>query len=87
MLAAAMNHPRFPVHRKAQGAVFATGDELKAPGSPPGPGEIVYSTALPFSPSHANEGCEVIDLGIVPDQVEDISDPPGAGGQRRWTCW
>src|ERR1700759_4874970 len=42
MLAAAMSHPALPVHRRPKVAVFATGDELKPPGSTLGPGEIVY---------------------------------------------
>src|SRR5919197_5454960 len=42
-LAAAMNHPRVPVHRQPKLAVLATGDELVMPGSTPGFGEIVYS--------------------------------------------
>src|SRR6478736_186372 len=43
MLAAAMNHPKLPVHRRPKVAVLGTGDELVPPGSTPGPGEIVYS--------------------------------------------
>ena len=42
-LAAAMNHPTVPVHRRPRLAVVATGDELVMPGSAPGFGEIVYS--------------------------------------------
>ena len=33
MLAAAMNHPTVPVHRRPKVAVLATGDELEPPGS------------------------------------------------------
>src|ERR1700759_3778812 len=42
MLAAGMSHPTLPVHRRPRVAIFATGDELKPPGSTLGPGEIVY---------------------------------------------
>src|SRR5215831_3409294 len=42
-LAAAMNHPTVPVHRRPKLAVLATGDELVMPGGTPGFGEIVYS--------------------------------------------
>ena len=42
-LAAAMNYPAVPVHRRPKLAVLATGDELVMPGSNPGFGEIVYS--------------------------------------------
>lgn len=70
MLAAAMSHPKLPVHRRPKVAVFATGDELKPPGSALGPGEIVYSNGFALMALARNEGAAVSDLGIVPDQVE-----------------
>src|SRR3954471_18901157 len=42
-LAAAMNYPDLPVHRRPKVALLATGDELVMPGTTPGPGQIVYS--------------------------------------------
>ena len=70
MLAAAMSHPTVPVHRRPKVAVLGTGDELKAPGSPLGPGEIVYSNGFALMALARAEGAEVVDLGIVRDQVE-----------------
>src|SRR5436189_29874 len=70
MLAAAMSHPALPVHRRPKVAVFATGDELKPPGSTLGPGEIVYSNGFALMALARNEGAAVTDLGIVPDKVE-----------------
>jgi molybdopterin molybdotransferase len=70
MLAAAMNHPTLPVHARPKVAVFATGDELKAPGSALGPGEIVYSNGFALMALARREGAAVIDLGIVPDDVD-----------------
>jgi molybdopterin molybdotransferase len=70
MLAAAMSHPKLSVHRRPKVAVFATGDELKPPGVPLGPGEIVYSNGFALMALARNEGAEVTDLGIVPDKVE-----------------
>ncbi len=70
MLAAAMSHPAVPVHRRPKVAVLGTGDELKAPGSPLGPGEIVYSNGFALMALASAEVAEVVDLGIVPDQVE-----------------
>ena len=70
MLAAAMSHPAVPVHRRPKVAVLGTGDELKAPGSALGPGEIVYSNGFALMALARAEGAEVIDLGIVPDKVE-----------------
>jgi molybdopterin molybdotransferase len=73
MLAAAMNHPALPVHRRPKIAVLGTGDELVAPGSAPGPGEIVYSNGFALMALMRNEGAEVIDLGIARDRIEDIT--------------
>jgi molybdopterin molybdotransferase len=70
-LAAAMNHARVWVHGAPRLAVLATGDELVMPGSDPKPGEIVYSNGYSTMATAAREGCEVIDLGIVRDRVED----------------
>ena len=74
MLAAAMSHPAVPVHRRPKVAVLGTGDELKAPGATLGPGEIVYSNGFALMALARAEGAEVIDLGIVPDQVEATVD-------------
>ena len=72
MLAAAMNYSGLRVHRRPKVAVLGTGDELVAPGSTPGPGEIVYSNGFALSALAHNEGAEVHDLGIARDRVEDI---------------
>jgi molybdopterin molybdotransferase len=69
-LAAAMNHPTVPVHRTPKLAVLATGDELVVPGTEPGFGEIVYSNGYATMALARSEGCEVIDLGIVPDRLD-----------------
>jgi molybdopterin molybdotransferase len=71
MLAAAMNHANVPVHRRPSVGVLGTGDELVAPGTAPGPGEIVYSNGFALMALARGEGAEVIDLGIVPDRIED----------------
>jgi molybdopterin molybdotransferase len=68
-LAAAMNHPSVPVHRRPKVAVLATGDELVMPGSNPGPGEIVYSNGYATTALARREGCDIVDLGIVPDRL------------------
>ncbi len=72
MLAAAMNHPSLRVHRRPKVAVLGTGDELVAPGSEPGPGEIVYSNGFALTALAHNEGAEVHDLGIARDSIADI---------------
>ena len=73
MLAAAMNHPTAPVHRRPRVAILATGDELKPPGSTPGPGEIIYSNGFALAAMVRAEGAEVIDLGVVPDRIADTT--------------
>jgi molybdopterin molybdotransferase len=73
MLAAAMNHPVLRVHRRPKVAVLGTGDELLAPGSAPGPGEIVYSNGFALIALARNEGAEATDLGIAQDRIEDIA--------------
>ena len=70
-LAAAMNHPTVPVHRRPKVAVLATGDELVMPGATPGFGEIVYSNGYATMALARREGCEVADLGIVPDRLPE----------------
>jgi molybdopterin molybdotransferase len=74
MLAAGMNHPTVPVHRRPRVAVLATGDELVPPGSTPEPGEIVYSNGFALLALARREGADVIDLGIVPDRLADTVD-------------
>src|SRR5260370_110158 len=71
--AAAMNHPTVPVHRRPKLAVLATGDELVMPGSTPGFGEIVYSNGYATIALARREGCEVVDLGIVPDRLAETA--------------
>jgi molybdopterin molybdotransferase len=70
-LAAAMNHPDVPVHRRPKVALLATGDELVAPGIEPGPGQIVYSNGFALTAMMRAEGAEVIDLGIARDRLDE----------------
>src|SRR5215471_5581412 len=77
-LAAAMNHPTVPVHRCPKVALLATGDELVMPGGTPGFGQIVYSNGYATMALARREGCEVEDLGIVPDRLAET-----AAGVRR----
>jgi molybdopterin molybdotransferase len=69
-LAAAMNHPAVPVHRRPKVAVLATGDELVLPGEALGHGQIVYSNGFALMAQIAAEGAEAIDLGIAPDRLD-----------------
>jgi molybdopterin molybdotransferase len=70
-LAAAMNYPAVPVHRRPKIAIVATGDELVAPGTEPGPGQIVYSNVFALAAIARREGATPIDLGILPDRLDE----------------
>lgn len=72
-LAAAMNHPLLPVHRRPKLAMLATGDELVMPGETPGPGQIVYSNGFALRALARDQGADVIDLGIARDTVDDTA--------------
>jgi molybdopterin molybdotransferase len=69
-LAAAMNHPQVPVHRRPKVALLATGDELVTPGTAAGPGQIVSSNGFALASLIRQEGAEATDLGIVGDELD-----------------
>jgi len=69
-LAAGMNHPRLPVHRRPRVAVLATGDELVLPGADPKPGQIVLSNGYALHALARQEGADTVDLGIAADTMD-----------------
>ena len=73
-LAAGMNHPRLPVHRRPRVAILATGDELVAPGSKLAPGQIIFSNVFALAAMIRSEGADTIDLGVARDTLESTSD-------------
>ncbi len=56
------------VFRRLRVALFSTGDELCAPGEPLAPGCIYDSNRTSLMAALTRLGCEVLDLGLVPDQ-------------------
>ena len=72
-LAAGMNHPQLPVHRRPRVAILATGDELVAPGAAPAPGQIIFSNVFALAALVRSEGAEAIDLGVARDTLEATS--------------
>jgi molybdopterin molybdotransferase len=71
-LAAATGHTSLEVARKPRVAIIATGDELVTPGAEPGPGQITASNNYMIASLVAAAGGEPMDLGIVPDTLDDI---------------
>lgn len=72
--AAAMNHAELPVCRKPRVAVLATGDELRLPGQPLGPGQIIASNTFGVAALARGAGADLIDLGIASDRMEALDE-------------
>lgn len=68
-LAASIGVAELTVYRRLRVAVFFTGDELTEPGQPLVPGHIYNSNRYWLVPELMRLGCEVTDLGIVPDSL------------------
>jgi molybdopterin molybdotransferase len=69
-LAASIGLAELPVRRRVRVACFYTGDELVMPGEPLPPGAIYNSNRFFLGALLRRLGCEVTDLGIVPDSLE-----------------
>ncbi len=69
-LAAAAGLAELPVRRRLRVGVFFTGDELVQPGEPLPPGAIYNSNRYALRALLEGMGCEVRDLGTVPDQLD-----------------
>ena len=69
-LAASVGLAELPVTRRLRVALFSTGDELVMPGQPLPPGAIYNSNRYLLRALCESLGCEVLDLGIVPDRLD-----------------
>jgi len=66
-VAASVGAAQLTVFRRLRVALFSTGDELAMPGEPLKPGGIYNSNRYTLRALLEGLGCEVADLGIVPD--------------------
>ena len=72
-LAAAANVPWLKVHRRPRVAVLATGDEVRLPGEPLGPGQIVSSNAFGLCALVTTQGGIASNLGVAADTPESLA--------------
>jgi len=63
-----------PVYRRPAVAILSTGDELVAPGEPPGPGQIVDSNSHSLAAAVIEMGAEPVMLGIARDDRDDLRE-------------
>lgn len=71
-LLATMGIAEAAVRVRLKVAVFANGSELRAPGEVLAAGEIYDSNRYFLAPMLDRLGCEVVDIGVVPDDLEQL---------------
>lgn len=72
-MVASVGHAEIAVYRPLRVALFSTGNELRAPGASLGPGQIYDSNRFGVGGCLRSLGCEVTDLGALPDNAEQIT--------------
>lgn len=72
-MAASLGCRTLQVHRALRVALFSTGDEVREPGDPAGPGCIYDSNRHMLSALLRQLGCAVTDLGILADSAGTIA--------------
>jgi molybdopterin molybdotransferase len=80
-LAASVGCDRLQVYRRLRVALFSSGDELTLPGQPLAPGHIYNSNRFTLIGLLQVLGCEVMDLGQVPDTLEATTQALNRGAQ------
>lgn len=67
---AALGHAALPVARRPRVGILATGDEVRPPGQPLGPGQIWSSNSAALAALVDEAGALPIDCGIAPDNLD-----------------
>jgi molybdopterin molybdotransferase len=80
-LAASLGLSHLPVRRRPRVAVLSTGDELVEPGQPLGLGQIYNSNRQVLISWLQRLGCDVVDSGILPDDLQQTRAALSALGQ------
>lgn len=70
---AAIGRATVAVFRRPRVAILSTGDEIIAPGSMPRPGSVFDSNGPTLAAAVMELGCEPIPLGIVPDDLPQLT--------------
>lgn len=78
-LAGIAGHAALPVRRRPRVAILSTGDELVPVGTVAGPGQLPCSNSVMLAAMLARQGAEVIDLGLLPDDLDAIASAMTAG--------
>ena len=81
-LLASLGMGQASVHRRPRVALFSTGDEVTAPGEPLPPAGIFDANRYTLAGLLAEQGTELIDLGILPDDREAMVAALGDAARR-----
>ncbi len=73
-LLAAMNLPEVTVARRPRVAIIAGGDELVAPGTRPGPGQIICSNDLAIAGFARQAGADTTIMPTARDTIESLTE-------------
>ncbi len=73
-LAASIGYGELKVRRPLRVGIFFTGDELVEPGQKLAPGQIYDSNRYTLNGLLKSLGCDIVDLGIVGDTLEQTND-------------
>jgi molybdopterin molybdotransferase len=72
-VAASLGLPQLPVRQRPRVALLSTGDEVAEPGTERKAGQIYDSNRFSLRGLAEAAGAIVVDLGIVPDRVDELS--------------